>query len=238
MDDLVSMFGREPMLTMDHFWAGGPEYHQQEYDAAIQHRVMPVDVDELWWPYAFLPSQNERNSLYKQMTGAEHRLVVDKGIKFAFDLDHNPTRRPRIACTVDGTARMAMQQRLGLLMTLIDVIDHNTVRSMVGNGWHLPSIGLLYMKLLSSIEFKTAVRPPRSMPVVVDLDAEEGTPEKNSSILVIDSPNRGQGGVSWEGSSPPSEVKLRIMMRNMAEGWSDVEPTLELHSVVAGLKQP
>ncbi len=48
MDDLVSMFGREPMLTMDHFWAGGPEYHQQEYDAAIQHRVMPVDVDELW----------------------------------------------------------------------------------------------------------------------------------------------------------------------------------------------
>ena len=254
MDDLLSTFGRQPKLPFSTFWAGAEEHAQFEYQTTLASRVAPVDV-EPDWRHTFLPSQHERHELYKVLTCEEHRSAGNKKARYAYDLDQNPARRPRISCT------LLPGDKLGLLMTLVShgvivldgmpllavdwmgvhgcvsppygdspfsaavldllqrgVVDHLALKSMDGNGWHLPSMGLLYMELLSGIEVFTKLKVYRS----VFSDCEEDPQEIDDNVNWDGVSPMRQSVVIVE-DSPPSHVKLKAMMIGMATSWSSDE---------------
>ena len=261
MADLVGEMGREPVLPFSCFWAGPPEAEEHELLATLEQRVAPVDEELTWW-HAFWPSQQERHKLYEKITGAEHHTAGDGTVKYAYDLDQKPTRRPRISCTV-GEGK-----ELGLLMTLVshgvitmdgkplltvdwmgvhgyvfppygenpfskailDLLYHNaikysSVKSMVGNGWHLPSMGLLYMKLLSAIEMRKKEKVQHALMSADDDQDDEDQFIVDNACWDAASPCRDR--VVLVDASPSSEEKLKAMMITISETWEFGEPHLE-----------
>ena len=257
MKEFQEQMGREPVLPFDCFWSATEEESRQEYEAECERRCVPVGAD-MNWESTFLPSQRDRHDLYQLMTGAGFTRqsgshAGKNGMQFAFDLDQNPTRRPRISCTLAKVGEAGEPGILGLLMCLVShglivmdgepllavdwlgihgyerhphgenpfaqtilsllkskVIDHNQVKSMVGNGWHLGSMGLLYMKLLSSLELR---RPAKLARQLSGLETPlQRTPEKGSV-------NEETGSPVVIQDSPPTAEKLKVLGQNIGTHW-------------------
>jgi len=98
LEDLYKDFGRDVDQSYSKVWSAPAEWVCQEYDALVKSRVCSVDCSSthgLDWYEVILPSQKERRSMYDMLTGWKYKTGE---MAWTYDLDHNPTKRPRILC--------------------------------------------------------------------------------------------------------------------------------------------
>ena len=99
---------------------------------------------------------------------------------------HSMLKRPLLAVEWLGVHGLPIHEKTGrayndvVQLLATNAISHSHVKSMVGNGWHLASIGPFIMELLSSIEVRRVVQVPIQLSVSTNHALE--SPSKKQKI--------------------------------------------------------